>query len=156
MNWAGDAGFEVDIVSQYDLQLRPEVLEGYPCVVFIGHDEYWSWEMRDTVDAYVEAGGRIARFAGNFMWQTRLEDNGRRQVCYKSRARTEDPQRDTNRILDEVKAQALPGGGGEERTRVWNERFYWLAGLALLLLLPLFRRALPDYQTRAQLVSWHR
>ena len=98
MNWATGAGFEVDIVSQYDLQFRPEVIDDYPCMVFIGHDEYWSWEMRDTVDAYVEAGGRVARFAGNFMWQTRLEDEGRRQVCYKSRAKIEDPQRDTDRI----------------------------------------------------------
>jgi Ca-activated chloride channel family protein len=57
-------------------------------------------------------------------------------------------QQDTDRILDEVKAQALPGGEADERTRVWNERFYWLAGLALLLLLPLFRRTLPGYQVR--------
>jgi hypothetical protein len=98
VKWALAAGFEVDVISQYDLQLRPESIEDYPCLVFIGHDEYWSWEMRDTVDAYVDAGGKVARFAGNFMWQTRLEDNGRRQVCYKSRARTEDPQRDTDRI----------------------------------------------------------
>ena len=98
VKWAQAAGFEVDVISQYDLQLRPESIEGYPCLVFIGHDEYWSWEMRDTVDAYVEAGGKVARFAGNFMWQTRLEDQGGRQVCYKSRARTEDPQHDTDRI----------------------------------------------------------
>ena len=98
IRWAVAAGFEVDIVSQYDLQLRADVIEDYPCLVFIGHDEYWSWEMRDTVDAYIEAGGRVARFAGNFMWQTRIEDEGRRQVCYKSRAITEDPMRDTSRI----------------------------------------------------------
>ncbi|MDH3980116.1 MAG: VWA domain-containing protein [Gammaproteobacteria bacterium] len=53
---------------------------------------------------------------------------------------------DTRKILAEVKAQALPRGDRDERTRVWNERFYWLAGLALLLLLPLFRRALPGYR----------
>jgi len=57
-------------------------------------------------------------------------------------------QQDTDRILDEVKARALPGGKADERTRVWNEHFYWLAGLALLLLLPLFRRTLPGYQVR--------
>jgi Ca-activated chloride channel family protein len=57
-------------------------------------------------------------------------------------------QRDTDRVLDEVKAQALPGGNADERTRVWNERFHWLTGLALLLLLPLFRRILPGYQVR--------
>jgi len=46
--------------------------------------------MRDAVENYVTKGGRVARFAGNFMWQTRLEDEGRRQVCYKYRA-AEDP-----------------------------------------------------------------
>jgi Ca-activated chloride channel family protein len=53
---------------------------------------------------------------------------------------------DTGKILDEVKAQALPDASRDERTRVWNERFYWFAGLALLLLLPLFRRTLPGYR----------
>jgi Ca-activated chloride channel family protein len=53
---------------------------------------------------------------------------------------------DTRKILAEVKAQALPSEDRDERTRVWNERFYWLAGLALLLLLPLFRRTLPGYR----------
>ncbi len=58
-------------------------------------------------------------------------------------------QRDTDRILDEVKAQALPGSELNVRTRVWNERSQWLTGLALLLLLPLFRRTLPGYQVRS-------
>ncbi len=57
-------------------------------------------------------------------------------------------ERDTGKILAEVKAQALPGVDRDERTRVWNERFYWLAGLALVLLLPLFRRTLPGYRPR--------
>jgi Ca-activated chloride channel family protein len=54
--------------------------------------------------------------------------------------------KDTVRILAQVKAQALPNAETDERTRVWNERFYWLAGVALLLLLPLFRRSLPSYR----------
>ena len=98
VRWAEAAGYEVDLVSQYDLQLRPEAIEGYRCMAFIGHDEYWSWEMRDTVDAWVDAGGRVARFAGNFLWQTRLEADGRRQVCYKYRARDEDPLRGSERV----------------------------------------------------------
>ncbi len=98
LRWALASGFDVDLVSQYDLQFRPDVLEDYRCVVFIGHDEYWSWEMRDTIDAWVEAGGRVARLAGNFMWQTRVEDEGRRQVCHKYRAYEDDPMRDTPRI----------------------------------------------------------
>lgn len=89
--WAERAGYGVDLTSQHDLHFTPDLLMGYDCVVFVGHDEYWTWEMRDAVDSYVEQGGHAARFAGNFMWQTRLEDEGRRQVCYKYQARAEDP-----------------------------------------------------------------
>jgi len=53
---------------------------------------------------------------------------------------------DTRNILDEAKAQALPAAEQDERTRVWNEQFYLLAGLAMLMLLPLFRRTLPGYR----------
>jgi hypothetical protein len=91
VTWAEREGYALDIISQTDLHYRPGLLDGYSCVALIGHDEYWSWEMRDAIDAYVEKGGRVARFAGNFMWQIRLEDEGRRQVCYKYIARAEDP-----------------------------------------------------------------
>lgn len=90
-HWAERAGFAVDLASQHDLHFNPEILDGYDCVACVGHDEYWTWEMRDAIDGYVERGGRVARFAGNFMWQTRLENRGRQQVCYKYRARAEDP-----------------------------------------------------------------
>ncbi|MER9566936.1 N,N-dimethylformamidase beta subunit family domain-containing protein [Mesorhizobium sp. M0571] len=89
--FAERAGYDVDLASQHELHFSPEILLDYDCVVFAGHDEYWTWEMRDAVDAFVDQGGRVARFAGNFMWQTRLEDEGRQQVCYKYRARAEDP-----------------------------------------------------------------
>ncbi|WP_291150390.1 N,N-dimethylformamidase beta subunit family domain-containing protein [Ensifer sp. SSB1] len=89
--WAEREGYAVDLASQHELHFNPEILDGYDCVVFVGHDEYWTWEMRDAVDGYVERGGHAARFAGNFMWQTRLEDGGKRQVCYKYRSRAEDP-----------------------------------------------------------------
>jgi hypothetical protein len=91
LRWAERAGFDVDLASQHELHFNPEILDGYNCVVFVGHDEYWTWEMRDAVDRYVERGGHVARFAGNFMWQTRLERSGKAQVCYKYRARAEDP-----------------------------------------------------------------
>jgi hypothetical protein len=91
LRWAEAAGYGVDVVSQTDLHFRPELLDAYRCLVMVGHDEYWTWEMRDAIDAYVEHGGRIARFAGNFMWQIRLERQGEIQVCYKYLARKNDP-----------------------------------------------------------------
>lgn len=97
LRWAEQNGFAVDVITQHDLHSAPQQLDAYRCVVFVGHDEYWTWEMRDAIDRYVESGGRVARFAGNFTWQIRLEDEGRQQVCYKYRATKEDPVRDTDR-----------------------------------------------------------
>ena len=48
--------------------------------------------MREAIDAYIEAGGRVARFAGNFAWQVRLEAEGAVQVCYNRLARSHDPE----------------------------------------------------------------
>jgi hypothetical protein len=39
----------------------------------------------------VEQGGNVARFAGDFSWQIRLEDEGRTQIAYKERAHDSDP-----------------------------------------------------------------
>jgi hypothetical protein len=80
--WGERQGFSFDHVTQHDLHFRPELMDGYPCVVMCGHDEYWTRPMREAIDRFVDAGGRVARFAGNFMWQIRLEDEGHTQVCH--------------------------------------------------------------------------
>ena len=64
----------------------------YKTVVVVGHDEYHTRDERTAIDDYIEAGGRLARFAGNLIWQARRE--GDTLICYKSRAATEDPVRD--------------------------------------------------------------
>ena len=44
----------------------------------VGHDEYWSWGMRDRADEFVEAGGGWAILSGNTcFWQVRYEDDFR-------------------------------------------------------------------------------
>jgi hypothetical protein len=91
LRWAEARGINVEMIAQHDLQTRPELLSAYPCVVFVGHDEYWTWEMRDAIDTYVDNGGRVARFAGNFLWQMRFDPAIGTQTCYKYRARSEDP-----------------------------------------------------------------
>ncbi len=47
---------------------------------------------------------------------------------------------DTKRILSDAFQQTAVQIVRDERTRVWNERFYWLVALVMLLLLPRFRR----------------
>jgi hypothetical protein len=95
--WAERNGIRLDFATQYDLDREPELLDGYRAVVMVGHDEYWTWEEREAVHRWIERGGRVARFAGNFGWQTRIERNGTLQVCYKEQARAHDPLRSTDR-----------------------------------------------------------
>ena len=97
VTWAEQNGFPMDFATQLDLHYSPDLLDNYKCVVLVGHDEYWSWEMREAIDRYVERGGHVARFAGNFAWQIRLEDEGRTQVCYKELAGQKDPILKTDR-----------------------------------------------------------
>lgn len=89
--WAEARGYAFDFVTQHDLHVSPDLLKRYRCAVFVGHDEYWSAKMRDAIDSFVLEGGNVARFAGNFLWQVRLENEARRQVCYKYEALQRDP-----------------------------------------------------------------
>lgn len=96
-HWCEAQGIGLDYLTQHDLHADPQALSGYTRALIVGHDEYWTWEMRDTLDAWVGGGGELARFAGNFFWQTRLSDDLSRQTCYKATARAADPMRATNR-----------------------------------------------------------
>jgi hypothetical protein len=89
--WAERQGYAVDVAVNADLDLHPDVLDGYPLAVSVGHDEYWSWGMRDTLEAFVAGGGNVAFFSGNAVcWQVRFEDDGNTMICYKDRY-AEDP-----------------------------------------------------------------
>jgi hypothetical protein len=96
VQWAERAGYTVDVAVNSDLEFQPEVVEGYPLMVSVGHDEYWSWQMRDTAESFVERGGNIAFFSGNSVcWQVRFEDDGRTMVSYKGDPES-DPLYDTD------------------------------------------------------------
>jgi hypothetical protein len=92
--WAENNGYEMDFITQEDLHANPDILNGYKCLVTVGHDEYYTWEMREAMDRWIEAGGHFARLGGNLNWQIRLEEDGLIQVAYKDFARTHDPVRD--------------------------------------------------------------
>jgi hypothetical protein len=51
------------------------MVDGYRLLLSVGHDEYWSGPMRDTVEAFIARGGNVAFFSGNTaFWQVRMED----------------------------------------------------------------------------------
>ncbi|HJU57792.1 MAG TPA: N,N-dimethylformamidase beta subunit family domain-containing protein, partial [Actinomycetota bacterium] len=106
--WAEANGFRLDVATSSDLEENPDVLDGHRLFVSVGHDEYWSWGMRDTLDAFVAGGGNAAILSGNTcFWQVRFDPDRRGMTCFKYRA-------DRDPVL----------GTGDERylTGCWSDR----------------------------------
>jgi len=111
VRWAEREGYRVDVAVNSDLEFHPEVLQGYRLVVSVGHDEYWSWGMRDALESFIADGGNVAFFSGNSVcWQVRYENDGATMVCFKS-ACEDDPVYGTDRqhLLSTLWSSALVG-----------------------------------------------
>jgi hypothetical protein len=77
LQWAEGHGYDIDVVTNADLEDHPDALLGGGRSLFlsVGHDEYWSGRMRDTVEGFIGGGGNAAFLSGNTsFWQVRLED----------------------------------------------------------------------------------
>jgi hypothetical protein len=84
--WAAAAGYRFDVAVSQDLELHPEVLDGHGLYLSVGHDEYWSWGMRDALDGFVAAGGNALILSGNTcFWQVRLDPDLRGMTGFKYR-----------------------------------------------------------------------
>jgi hypothetical protein len=98
VQWAERQGYRLDLAVNADLEFQPGLLDGYRLMLSVGHDEYWSWAMRDATDDFVNREGNVAFFSGNAVyWQVRYEDEGRTMVCYKTAAHGRDPVLGTER-----------------------------------------------------------
>jgi hypothetical protein len=90
VRWLEANGFDVSYVSDVDVHANPEFAARARAVLQVGHNEYWSKEMRDHLEAARDAGKGLGFFSGNTgSWAIRFEDSplgkDRVQVCYKSR-----------------------------------------------------------------------
>ncbi len=84
VQWAERAGYTLDYAVNSDLEFHPELLANYRLVLSVGHDEYWSAPMRDSLEKFIADGGNAAFFSGNSVcWQVRSEDEGRAFTCWK-------------------------------------------------------------------------
>jgi hypothetical protein len=89
IRWLEREGYNVSYMSNIDLHTRPEQLLQHKAYLSIGHDEYWTKEMRDGVEAARDQGVGLAFLEANASyWQIRLEPNSagvpnRTVVCYK-------------------------------------------------------------------------
>jgi len=101
VKWAEANGYVLDYAVNSDLEFVPGILDPYRLVLSVGHDEYWSAPMRDTLESFVGRGGNVAFFSGNSVcWQVRSEDGGRALVSWKQ-SYTQDPlyKTDDHRFL---------------------------------------------------------
>ncbi len=100
--WAERNGYGIDVVSNADLEEHPQIVNGYKLLLSVGHDEYWSGPMRDTVESFIANGGNVAFFSGNTaLWQVRMEEleggSNSVMVGYKGQFKN-DPVYGTDRI----------------------------------------------------------
>jgi len=88
LRWLARQGIPVEVCAATDLHKdqanHTNRLGNYRLLVSVGHDEYWSKEMRDNVETFTKRGGNVAFFSGNVCWfQIRFDLNVTRQICYK-------------------------------------------------------------------------
>jgi hypothetical protein len=89
VRWAELQGYDVTYITDVDTHTNVNPLTNHKAFLSVGHDEYWSKQMRDNVESAINAGVNAAFFSANTAyWQIRFEPNAtgipnRIQVGYK-------------------------------------------------------------------------
>lgn len=89
IRWLERQGYDVSYISSVDLHEHPEQLLNHLAYLSLGHDEYWSKEMRDGVEQARDTGVGLAFFGANAsFWQIRYAPDSqgvpdRTIICYK-------------------------------------------------------------------------
>ncbi len=70
------SGYSVSYATDVDTHANPNLLLSHKGFLVVGHDEYWSWEMRANLTNARDLGVSLGFFAGNeIYWQIRYEDS---------------------------------------------------------------------------------
>jgi len=97
LRWLERLGYDVSYVTDVDTDRRADTVAHHRVFLSVGHDEYWSWAMREHVEAARDRGVHLAFLGANAcFWQIRLEPDARGVpdrtiVAYKGAAPREDP-----------------------------------------------------------------
>ena len=74
VRWLEANGYDVTYFTGVDSDRRGEEIRKHRLFLSVGHDEYWSLDQRQHVEAAREAGVHLAFFSGNeVFWKTRWE-----------------------------------------------------------------------------------
>jgi hypothetical protein len=86
IQWLERNGFPFDMCAASDLHKFPDLLANYRLFVSVGHDEYWSQEMRDNVEGFLGDGGNAAFLSGNTCyWAVTFTLDGDKMICTKDK-----------------------------------------------------------------------
>ena len=74
--WLDKLGYRADVVTDEDLHREGRsLIDGYRAVITGNHPEYWSREMWDAMQGYLDNGGRLMYLGGNgFYWRIAYSD----------------------------------------------------------------------------------
>jgi hypothetical protein len=87
-----DLGYEMEYITEWDIEQDPEILRVYDVVILAGHHEYVSTTFYDAIQDHHDRGGHLANFdADGLYWQVRFEDEGSKVVGYKEFSDEDDP-----------------------------------------------------------------
>jgi hypothetical protein len=91
--WLEGQGYDVTYISTVDTHTTPALLSQHKAYLSVGHDEYWSLEMRNNVEQARDGGVNLGFFSANTAyWRVRFEPSpatgapNRVMVCYKDPA----------------------------------------------------------------------
>jgi len=97
VRWLEREGYDVGYTTDVDTHQRGDDLQRHRVYLSVGHDEYWSWAMREHVEAARDRGVALVFLGANTcFWQIRFEPSrhgepDRTIVAYKGAVGTEDP-----------------------------------------------------------------
>ncbi len=74
IRWLEKSGYDVTYITDLDTHANGDRLTQFKGFLSVGHDEYWSKEMRDAVEKARDAGVNLGFFGANACyWQVRFE-----------------------------------------------------------------------------------
>lgn len=74
LRWLEREGYDVAYISSLDTHRSVSSFHKYKAFLSVGHDEYWSWSMRENIEISRDRGLHLGFFSANSVyWQVRFE-----------------------------------------------------------------------------------
>lgn len=75
LNWLEDAGYKVDVYCDQDFHAGLDDFENYKAVILTTHPEYWTLQMIDNLEKYLQQRGNLLYLGGNGIFEKVDYDN---------------------------------------------------------------------------------